>query len=90
MLMQIINRPIMWQQLCIKAGRRGLEVQLFLRPNVRIGKKYDLSDFDREMIVGARQGSLSVSETADLQGFSRTTVSRACREWCEKLKASSE
>ena len=38
------------------------------------------------MIVGARQGGLSISETADLLGFSHTTVSRVCREWCEKQK----
>ena len=38
-------------------------------------KKCDLSDFDRGMIVGARQGGLSISETADLLGFSRTTAS---------------
>ena len=56
------------------------------RPNVRMGKKCDLSDFDRDMIVGARQGGLSISETADLLGFSHTTVSRVCREWCEKQK----
>ena len=63
----------------IKAYRRGQEVQLFFRPNVRIGKKCDLSDFDRGMIVGARQGGLSMSETPDLLGFSCTTVSRVCR-----------
>ena len=72
-----------------KACRRGQEVQLFFRPNVRMGKKCDLSDFDHGMIVGARQGGLSISETADLLGFC-TTVSRVCREWCEKLKTSSE
>ena len=33
-------------------------------------KKCDLSNFDRGMIVGARQGGLSISETADLLGFS--------------------
>ena len=45
-----------------------------------LGNKYDLSDFDHGMIVGARQSGLSISETADLQGFSFTTVSRVCRE----------
>ena len=57
---------------CIKACRHGQEVQLFFRPNVRMGKK---SDFDHGMIVGARQGGLSISETADLLGFSYTIVS---------------
>ena len=39
-----------------------------------MGKKCDLSDFDRGMIVGARQGALSISETAELLGFPRTTL----------------
>ena len=55
-----------------------------------MGKKCDLSDFDRGMIVGARQGGLSISETADLLEFSHTTVSSVCREWCRKQKTSSE
>ena len=59
----------------IKACRCGQEGQLFFRPNVRMGKKCDLSDFDHGTIVGAKQGGLSMSETAYLLGFSRTTVS---------------
>ena len=52
-----------------------------------MGKKYDLIDYNLGMIVGARQGGLSISETADLLGFSRTTVSRVCcKEWHEKKK----
>ena len=66
---------------CIKACRHGLEVQLFFGTNVRTGKKCDLSDFDSGMITGARQGGLSISETADL-GFPCTAVSRVCNEWC--------
>ena len=80
--MQIFNQPIMWQ--ACKACRHGQEVHLFFRPSVRMGKKYDLSDFDLGMIVGARQGGLSISETADLLGFSHITVSRVCKEWREK------
>ena len=38
------------------------------------------------MIVGARQGGLSISETADLLGFLHTTASIVCREWCKKQK----
>ena len=34
-----------------------------------MGKKCDLSDFDRGIIVGARQGAFRISETADLLGF---------------------
>ena len=60
---------------CIKACRHGHEFQLFFRPNDRMGKKCDRSDFDSGMIVGARQGDLSISETADPLGFSRTAVS---------------
>ena len=51
---------------------------------MQMGKKCDLSHFHRGMIVGARQGGLSISETADLLGFSCTAVSRVSREWCKK------
>ena len=47
----------------------------------------ECQNFDFGMIVGARQGGLSVSETADpldRLGFSHTTVSGVCREWCKK------
>ncbi len=45
-----------------------------------MGTKGDLSDFECEMIVGARQASLSISKTADLLGFSRTTIQRMVRK----------
>ncbi len=37
----------------------------------------DLSDFERDMVVGG----LSISKTADLLGFSRTTISKEKRKY---------
>ncbi len=41
-------------------------------------------------VVGARRAGLSISKTADLLGFSHTTIFRDYREWSEKEKISSE
>ncbi len=46
---------------------------LKLKRSIRMGKKGDLTDFEHEMVVGARRADLSISKTADLLGFSRTT-----------------
>ena len=54
-----------------------------------MGKKVDSSDFERGMGAGARRAGLSISETADLLGFSHTQPS-LYREWSEKQKRSSE
>ena len=61
---------------------------MIFRPNFRMGKKCDLSDCG--MIVGAREGGLNISETANLLVFSGITVSGVCREWSEKQKTSTE
>ncbi|GBL90080.1 hypothetical protein AVEN_37351-1 [Araneus ventricosus] len=41
----------------------------------------DLSDFERGVIVGAREMGHSISEVAMKFGFSRTTISRVYREY---------
>ncbi len=67
-----------------------LQTPMKFKASIRTGKKGDLSDFERGMVVGARRVGLSISKTADLLEFSRTTISRVYREWSEKEKISSE
>lgn len=45
------------------------------------GTKGDLNEFEVCLVVGA-----SISKTADLLGFPRTTISGVYREWSEREK----
>jgi hypothetical protein len=46
-----------------------------------MGKTKDVSAFELGMVLGAMRTGLSVSRTAMLLGFSRSTVSRVYQEW---------
>ncbi len=54
-----------------------------------MGKKGDLSDFEHGSVLGSRWAGMSISKTADLLVFSRTTISWVYIEWSEKEKISS-
>ncbi len=73
---QIANQPITWQQLNALRHLDVVRRLLKFKPSIRMGKKGDLSDFEHGMVVGARRAGLSISKTADLLGFSLTTISR--------------
>ena len=63
-----------------------MQEDLKFKPNIRMWKKGDLSDFERGLVVSARRAGLSISETADLLGFSRTTISRVTENGPKKRK----
>lgn len=64
---------------CIEACRHGQENQLKFKLSVTRGKKGGLSDFKGSVVAGDRQIGLSVSETADLLGFSHAAISKVHR-----------
>ncbi len=68
---------------CVYACRHGQDYPLKFKLSIRMGKKVDLTDFERGMVISARRAGLSISETADV-GFSRTVITRVDREWSEK------
>ncbi len=51
-----------------------------------MGKKGDLIGFERGMVVGARRAGRSILKTADLLGFSHTTISRVTENGPKKRK----
>ena len=58
----------------VQPWSRGLAVFLTKCQNGEEIEIEEISDFDHGMIVGARQGGLSISETADLLGFSQNSL----------------
>ena len=49
-----------------------------------MGKKEDLVDFERVMVIGFRHTGLNVSVTADLLGFSHINISWVYRDWSKE------
>ncbi len=45
---------------CIYASRCGEDDLLKFKPSIRMGKKGDLSDFERGLVVGTRRAGLSI------------------------------
>jgi len=51
-----------------------------------MGKKGDLSNFECGMVVGVRRVGLSISQSAQLLGFSRTTIFRVTKNDVKREK----
>ena len=50
---------------------------------------HDLTEFETELIVGARMAGASVTKTSELLGFSRVTISRIMTKFMKHWKPSS-
>ncbi len=51
----IANQPITWQQLNAFRHLDVVKTTCKFKPSIRMGKKGDLSDFERGIVVGARR-----------------------------------
>lgn len=61
---------------CIWACRHSQDDLLKFKPNIRMGKKGNISVCKRGMAVVTRRAGPSFSETAHLPGFSHTAILR--------------
>ena len=89
LLMQIANQPIMWQLLKMMTWSGGSVVVCRSDQTSEWGRIVIKVNNSTGMIVVPRRGGLSVSETADLMGFSDTAVSKVQGEWCDKKETKS-
>ena len=56
------------------------------KPDIIMGKKGYLNDFEHAMAVVPKRLDLSISEKTDLLGYSHLAISRVYKEWYEKEK----
>lgn len=63
---------------CREACRQRQEVQLLLRPNIRLGKKCDLINFKSGMV---RTGGWNISASSDLMIFTHNSL----KSWGKKI-----
>ncbi len=67
---------------CIKASRRGEDDLLKFKPSIRMGKKWDLSDFKHGRVVGARRaGLMSLDFCCDIQMVGSEFGAKNMKAW---------